>query len=103
MLSAARFVGEQAAALGILDVVVPDADGLEVAEARIRADVLACAPGAVAATKTLIRTLSTLPDEQKMRFAAENFTDCLKGEEGKEGVASFLEKRKPSWHQESEA
>ncbi|GIR69048.1 MAG: hypothetical protein CM15mP74_02990 [Halieaceae bacterium] len=28
MLSAARFAGEQAAALGILDVVVPDADGL---------------------------------------------------------------------------
>jgi len=24
----------------------------------------------------------------------------LKGEEGVEGVASFLEKRKPSWHQE---
>ena len=102
MLSAARFAGEQAAALGILDVVVPDADGLETAEARIRADVLACAPGAVAATKTLIRTLPTLPDERKMRFAAENFTDCLKGEEGKEGVASFLEKRKPIWHQESE-
>ena len=99
MLSAARFAGEQAAALGILDVVVPDADGLEAAEAQIRADVLACAPGAVAATKTLIRTLPTLPDEHKMRFAAENFTDCLKGEEGVEGVASFLEKRKPNWHQ----
>jgi isohexenylglutaconyl-CoA hydratase len=103
MLSAARFAGEQAAALGIVDVVVPDADGLEAAEARIRADVLACAPGAVAATKTLIRTLPTLPDEQKMRFAAENFTDCLKGDEGVEGVASFLEKRKPNWHQEGEA
>ena len=103
MLSAARFAGEQAAALGILDVVVPDAGGLEAAEAQIRADVLACAPGAVAATKTLIRTLPTLPDEQKMRFAAENFTDCLKGEEGMEGVASFLEKRKPNWHQEGEA
>ena len=103
MLSAARFAGKQAAALGILDVVVPDANGLEAAEARIRADVLACAPGAVAATKALIRALPTLPDDQKIRFAAENFTDCLQGEEGREGVASFLEKRKPSWHQESEA
>ena len=102
MLSAARFAGEEAAALGILDVVVPNTDELEAAQERIRADVLACAPGAVAATKTLIRTLPTLPDEQKMRFAAENFTDCLKGEEGVEGVASFLEKRKPNWHQEGE-
>jgi isohexenylglutaconyl-CoA hydratase len=66
MLSAARFAGEEAAAeLGILDVVVPDAGELEAAEREIRADVLACAPGAVAATKTLIRTLPTLPDEQK--------------------------------------
>ena len=89
MLSAARFAGEEAAALGILDVVGPDADGLEAAQAQIRADVLACAPGAVAATKTLIRTLPTLPDEEKRRFAAENFTGCLKGEEGMEGVASF--------------
>ena len=103
MLSAARFAGDQAAALGILDVVVPDANGLEAAEGQIRADVLACAPGAVAATKTLIRTLPALPDEQKMRFAAENFTECLKGEEGMEGVASFLEKRKPNWSPKGES
>jgi isohexenylglutaconyl-CoA hydratase len=102
MLSAARFAGDEAAALGILDLVVSDADGLEAAEARIRADVLACAPGAVAATKTLIRKLPTLPEEEKMRFAAQNFTTCLKGEEGMEGVASFLEKRKPNWYQEGE-
>ena len=79
MLSAARFAGEEAAALGILDVVVPDADGLEAAEARIRADVLACAPGAVAATKTLIRTLPTLPDEQKMRFRGRELYGLFKG------------------------
>ena len=100
MLSAARFAGEQAAELGILDVVVPDAGALNEAEKKIRGDVLACAPGAVVATKALIRDLATLSDEQKMRLAAENFTDCLKGEEGVEGVASFLEKRKPRWHQE---
>ncbi len=100
MLSAARFKGEEAADLGILNIVVPDTEGLATAEARIRSDVLACAPGAVAATKTLIRTLPTLPEEQKMRFAADNFTACLRSEEGVEGVASFLEKRKPNWHQE---
>ena len=102
MLSAARFAGQAAADFGILDVVVSDAGELEAAEASIRSDVLACAPGAVAATKTLIRTLPTLPDETKMRFAAENFTECLQGEEGVEGVASFLEKRKPNWHQEGQ-
>ena len=100
MLSAARFTGDEAARLGILDVVVADSSALNQAERKIRADVLACAPGAVAATKTLIRELANLSDEKKMSLAAKNFTDCLKGEEGVEGVASFLEKRKPSWHQE---
>jgi enoyl-CoA hydratase/carnithine racemase len=55
----------------------------------------------VAATKTLLRQLATIPDEQKMRVAAENFTACLKGDEGVEGVASFLEKRPPNWQQEN--
>ena len=100
MLSAARFAGEEAAQLGLLDIVVPDEGSLAAAEQRIRADVLACAPGAVAATKMLIRQLPKLDDDQIMRFAAENFTVCLKGEEGIEGIASFLEKRKPAWYRE---
>ena len=101
MLSAARFTGTEAAALGVLDIVVPDANTLAVAEAKIRADVLACAPGAVAATKRLLKALPSLSDQQKIAVAAENFTHCLKGDEGVEGVASFLEKRKPNWHQEA--
>ena len=101
MLSAARFAGEQAAALGILDVVVPDADGLRLPR-RGFAQMCWPVPRGCGGDQNLIRTLPTLPDERKMRFAAENFTDCLKGE-GMEGVASFLEKRKPNWHQEGEA
>jgi isohexenylglutaconyl-CoA hydratase len=82
-------------------VVVVNEGALAEAEQQIRSDVLACAPGAVAATKTLLRQLATIPDEQKMRVAAENFTACLKGDEGVEGVASFLEKRPPNWQQEN--
>jgi enoyl-CoA hydratase/carnithine racemase len=43
------------------------------------------------------------PDEDKVEFAATNFSDCLQGDEGKEGVASFVEKRKPTWHTEMES
>ena len=89
MLSAASFTGDEAAGLGVLDVVVGDSSCLAEEERKIRADVLACAPGAVAATKILIRDLAILSDEQKMRLAAENFTDCLKGVEGVEGVEGF--------------
>jgi isohexenylglutaconyl-CoA hydratase len=36
-----------------------------------------------------------------VHFAAENFTRCLRGPEGKEGVASFIEKRRPIWFEET--
>ena len=100
MLTAARFKGDAAKALGILDQVVADGSALDDAELVIRRDVLACAPGAVAATKTLITELVAIPDAEKVAFAADNFTRCLQSDEGAEGVASFLEKRKPWWNKE---
>ena len=100
MLTAARFKGDAAKAFGILDQVVADASALDDAELVIRRDVLACAPGAVAATKTLITELVAIPDAEKVAFAADNFTRCLQSDEGAEGVASFLEKRKPWWNKE---
>lgn len=100
MLTAARFKGEEAKAQGLLDHVVANSADLEAAERVIRRDVLACAPGAVAATKALITQLASIPDDQKVAFAADNFTQCLQSDEGKEGVASFLEKRKPLWYKE---
>lgn len=103
MLTAARFEGDEAAALGVLDLAVDSVSALEAAERRIRADVLGCAPGAVAACKALIVGLPQTPDDEKVGYAAENFSRCLQGDEGKEGVASFVEKRKPSWHVEVES
>ncbi len=54
MLTAARFDGREAAELGFADFLAEDADGLNAIEARIRSQVLKCAPGAVADTKQLI-------------------------------------------------
>jgi len=100
MLTAARFKGVEAERLGVLDFCVDSVESLETAEQAIRTDVLGCAPGAVAACKSLIIGLPETPDDTKVSFAAENFSRCLQGDEGKEGVAAFLEKRKPNWHVE---
>ena len=100
MLTAARFAGEDAGKLGVLDFVAETTDDLSSLEKGVKQDVLECAPGAVAACKALIIGMPSTPDEEKVEFAAQNFSGCLQGDEGKEGVASFLEKRKPNWHTE---
>lgn len=100
MLTAARFDGREAHELGFADFVAEGMDAVEEIERGIRAQVLRCAPGAVADTKSLIRALPGMSRGEAVQAAAENFTGRLLSEEGREGVASFLEKRKPAWVQE---
>lgn len=97
MLTAARLDGEAALNAGLLDLVGADCADIERIEQGIRADVLRCAPGAVAATKRLLAAIPLTDGADIPRLAGENFTDCLRGPEGQEGVASFMEKRKPQW------
>lgn len=97
MLTAARFDGSEAKSLGFADFIGDSVDLLETYETRIREQVLRCAPGAVADTKALILELPSLNREETVQAAAENFADRMMSEEGKEGVASFVEKRKPDW------
>lgn len=97
MLTASRFDGEEAARLGLADLVVDDADGLTTAEAAIRARVMSCAPGANAATKKLLREVGEISDGTFVDLAADIYADCMLGAEGREGVAAFFEKRPPFW------
>jgi len=100
MLTAARFKGEEAARMGLADECVADLAGLEAAEAKIRKQVLNCAPGAVADIKDLILQLPELSPEERVAAAADNFARRVVSDEGKEGLASFIEKRKPNWAEE---
>lgn len=101
LLTGARFDGRKAADLGLLDDVLDDVAAVDAAELALRSDVLACAPGAVAATKSLLSALPDTPRDGMSRLAAENFADAFLSAEGREGVASFIEKRKPLWCRES--
>lgn len=94
MLTGARFDGTEATRLGLADYCTEDLDAIE---ASIKKGVLKCAPGAIAATKELILSSTKLSRDEALDRAAESFAACLRGEEGREGVASFLEKRKPNW------
>jgi isohexenylglutaconyl-CoA hydratase len=97
MLTGARFKGVEAKQYGLLDETAADVEGLEAIEAKIKKGVLRCAPGAIAATKHLILSSREKSGAEMMDHAADVFADCMRSDEGKEGIASFLEKRKPEW------
>jgi isohexenylglutaconyl-CoA hydratase len=97
MLTAARFNGKEAVEFGLADRVVANADAFAELEADFRKAVLRCAPGANATTKELLLAAMHLDGADMTGLAAERFADSLLGEEAREGISSFLEKRKPRW------
>ncbi len=101
MVTASRFDGEEAYRLGLADYVVDDAAGLDQIEADMKKQVRRCAPGANAVTKAIVLATRHLNREQQLDFAAKGFAECMLSDEGREGVASFIEKRKPIWAEQT--
>jgi isohexenylglutaconyl-CoA hydratase len=59
--------------------------------------VRSCSPAANAETKKLIMSLPGMSAEEARKAGGYTFARCMLSEEGREGVASFIEKRKPNW------
>jgi len=98
MLSAARFDGVEAEKLGLADYVAEDVAGLDAVEAEVRRGVKRCAPGANAITKDILLKTRTLSGADMRAYAGRGFATAMLSEEGREGIASFIEKRKPRWN-----
>jgi methylglutaconyl-CoA hydratase len=81
---------------GLLDKVVEPDELDEAVEREIR-DLLKCAPGAVAATKRLIAHVAYRDFRDSAVYTADRLADAWETEEGQEGIAAFLEKRKAAW------
>ncbi len=96
-LTAGRLDGVEAKRIGVADYTAGDVSGLEAIEADIRKQVRKCAPGANAATKEIVLATRYLDGPEMIKLAGAGFANAVLSGEGKEGVASFLEKRKPSW------
>ncbi len=97
MLTAARFDGAEAVRMGLADFIADDMETAESIEADIRNGVMKCARHANAVTKKIVLATRTMPRHELLDFAAQGFAECMLGDEGREGVASFIEKRKPNW------
>jgi methylglutaconyl-CoA hydratase len=92
------FDAEHALRIGLIGEVAADAAGLAAAQARIAAEIVACAPGAVAEAKRLASDVYAQKiDRGLMEETAKRIASARVGEEGQEGVRAFLERRKASW------
>ncbi|MFM2043181.1 MAG: hypothetical protein RLY86_1757 [Pseudomonadota bacterium] len=95
-LTAERFSAAEAHRLGLVHEVVA-VDALEATVQRILTRLLEGGPVALAATKDLIRAVDRPLDDALVADTADRIAAARAGEEGREGVSSFLEKRKPAW------
>jgi methylglutaconyl-CoA hydratase len=95
-LTAKRMTAADAQRLGLVSEVV-SADRLDAAVDRELADLLQCAPGAVAATKKLVSYVHGHDLPTSMIYAADKLADAWETEEGREGIEAFFAKRPPAW------
>ena len=96
-VSAERFSAAQAQAIGFVHELTP-VEGLDAKVAEIVAALVANGPMAVRACKALVQDIAGAPITAELRSdTARRIADVRASDEGKEGVASFLQKRKPGW------
>ncbi|MDQ1817056.1 enoyl-CoA hydratase/isomerase family protein [Massilia sp. CCM 9210] len=96
-LTAEKFSAQEAHRIGFVHDVVP-ADALDAHVAAIVNALVTSSPNAVREAKVLVREIAGKPVDAAMVVdTAERIANVRASDEGREGVASFLEKRKPSW------
>lgn len=100
MLTGARFKGEEAVRYGIGHILAEDAADLDKQCAQVLAQISLCAPGANATTKRILFEATRRPRPEALDFASRGFAACMLSDEGREGMAAFVEKRKPRWANE---
>jgi isohexenylglutaconyl-CoA hydratase len=96
-LSGARIGADEAYRIGLVHFLCPDEGALSATLASVLDAVGRCAIGAGAATKEVLLATQEKTLPEVLDRAADLFARQMRGPEGKEGVAAFLEKRPASW------
>lgn len=96
-ITAERFDAAEAQRIGVAHTVVAP-EALDATVAGIVKALVNNSPHAVRQAKTLVREIVGQPvDDALLRDTAGRIAAIRASTEGREGVASFLEKRKPTW------
>ena len=97
MLTAEVMQGQEAVRYQFLNDIFPAIEFNEKVDA-IATKITTNAPNALEITKSLLLNLAHQPiDESVIDYTADVIASVRESDEGKEGLKSFLEKRKPSW------
>jgi methylglutaconyl-CoA hydratase len=96
MLRGRRFDAAEAARLGLVNAAVPRERLDEEVEAVVT-DLLAGGPGALAATKQLLAEISEMSVDEAFEWASNLSGRLFASEEGRAGMAAYLEKRPAPW------
>ena len=97
-LTGERFDVQRAQAIGLVHEVASEGD-LDAAVREKVEGLLAGGPGALAATKALLRELRDAAPGKATEIMARRIAELRTGEEGQEGLGAFLEKREPAWRE----
>ncbi|HEY1149544.1 MAG TPA: enoyl-CoA hydratase/isomerase family protein [Pseudoduganella sp.] len=96
-LTAERFTAQEAHRIGFVHEVVA-ADALDAKVAEVLKALVGNSPNAVREAKVLVRDVAHRPvDDALLADTALRIAHIRASGEGREGVQSFLEKRKPGW------
>jgi methylglutaconyl-CoA hydratase len=96
-LTAEVFDAEEAYRIGMLSALIPR-ESLDALIDSMVKHLVAGGPEAHAKIKDLIRAVANRPVDETLRAdTAQRIAEIRVSPEGKEGIASFLEKRKASW------
>jgi methylglutaconyl-CoA hydratase len=96
-LTAEKFTAQEAHRIGFVHDIV-GAEALDAHVESIVKSLVTSSPNAVREAKVLVREVTgKAVDSALVVDTAERIANIRSSDEGREGVASFLEKRKPSW------
>ncbi len=91
-----RFSGKEAAQMGLINSAV-SAENLDASVDAVVSDLLLAGPDALAASKQLLANVPAMPVDEAFQWTKNLSSDLFKGDEAREGMTAFLEKRPPAW------
>lgn len=95
-LTGERITAQKALEIGLVNRVVP-VEKLDDEVRKVVELLLSSGPEAIASCKELIEKVPGMTFKDARDFTARMIADLRVSEEGQEGMAAFLEKRKPNW------